>query len=255
MDLSELSTNAHRHPWEVCRTEFLASVMGDHLKLNPEFTVLDVGAGDLFFSRFLHQRTSVAIDAVDHAFDDEEEQMIAIKKIKNLSTVLHKQYDAIFALDVLEHVEQDQEFLDLIISLLKPGGKFLITVPAYQRLFSFHDIKLRHYRRYRMKRLLNLIAGQNSIQIDEKFYFFHSLLYVRILEKFLQNFKKTDATDVAKGLKTINFWKYSQKHLVTRALQMVLNVDAKACRLLSKWGFRVPGLSAGMVLSKKSSAL
>jgi SAM-dependent methyltransferase len=57
-------------------------------------------------------------------------------------------FDLICMLDVLEHIDQDAETLNALRRLLKPGGQILITVPAYQWLWSSHDEFLHHKRRY-----------------------------------------------------------------------------------------------------------
>jgi hypothetical protein len=60
--------------------------------------------------------------------------------------------------DVLEHVEADIASLRTLSQLLKPGGKILITVPAYPWMWSSHDVELHHFRRYTrssLRRTLN----------------------------------------------------------------------------------------------------
>ena len=53
-------------------------------------------------------------------------------------------------LDVIEHVEDDVAFVrDVVDGLAGPEtGWVLVSVPAYQSLFSAHDRALKHYRRY-----------------------------------------------------------------------------------------------------------
>ncbi len=52
-------------------------------------------------------------------------------------------------LDVIEHVEDDVGFVrDVVDGSLAPGGWVLVSVPAYQSLFSSHDRALKHFRRY-----------------------------------------------------------------------------------------------------------
>ena len=154
MDLSEISENPHRHPWEMSRADFLMAVIDRHVDLTKNSELLDVGAGDLFFSERIHGATHVKIDAVDQAFDEEGPRGEAIQKIKYLSQVLHKKYHAVCALDVLEHVENDQEFFDLILGMMKPGATFMITVPAFQILFSDH---------HHLTRSLGLILGTDAL--------------------------------------------------------------------------------------------
>jgi predicted SAM-dependent methyltransferase len=248
MDLSEVSQNINRHPWEMSRADFLMSTIDGHAQLGQQSELLDVGAGDLFFSQRIHDRTRVRIDAVDSAFDDLESRNEAIRKIKHLHSVLNKRYDAICAMDVLEHVENDHEFMNLLLSLLKPGATLMITVPAYQFLFSQHDTNLRHFRRYRIGQVESLIDHRERYEIREKFYFFHSLFYVRCLEKFLQLFRKKQP----EGIKSINHWNFTEHHPITRSLGTVLGLDAFTCRLLSRIGIRLPGLSLCLVIRKKS---
>lgn len=64
-----------------------------------------------------------------------------------------KTFDLIIALDVLEHIDSDREAVDEWRRVLKPMGKLLITVPAFQSLWSGHDVSLHHMRRYTTKNL------------------------------------------------------------------------------------------------------
>lgn len=57
-------------------------------------------------------------------------------------------YDTVFALNVIEHIEDDVLALSNIYKMLKPGGKVVILVPSYQWLFNSFDVALGHYRRY-----------------------------------------------------------------------------------------------------------
>src|SRR6185437_10984047 len=51
-------------------------------------------------------------------------------------------------MDVLEHVEHDEDFLASLIAFSRPGSVFLITVPAWPFLWSEHDVVAGHFRRY-----------------------------------------------------------------------------------------------------------
>ena len=65
---------------------------------------------------------------------------------------------------------------------LKPGGDLLITVPAFQFLFSGQDDRLKHLRRYD-KDGLNALLRTCYLQPVELFYFYASLFVVRLIEK------------------------------------------------------------------------
>lgn len=57
-------------------------------------------------------------------------------------------FDTVILLDVLEHIEQDAEFLHRLRHVLNPGGRLILKVPAGQRLYSSLDANVGHYRRY-----------------------------------------------------------------------------------------------------------
>jgi SAM-dependent methyltransferase len=56
--------------------------------------------------------------------------------------------DCVVGLDVLEHVEDDGRLLDEIVRVLRPGGLFFFTVPAFMALWRYHDEAYGHFRRY-----------------------------------------------------------------------------------------------------------
>lgn len=62
-------------------------------------------------------------------------------------------FDLITSLDVIEHTPDDRAALAELRRVAKPGGWLLLTVPAYQVLFSLHDAANHHYRRYNRKTL------------------------------------------------------------------------------------------------------
>lgn len=69
------------------------------------------------------------------------------------------QYDLIVLLDVLEHIENDTAALSAAAARLAPGGHVLLTVPAFPRLWSAHDVAHHHQRRYTRASLRDAIAS------------------------------------------------------------------------------------------------
>jgi SAM-dependent methyltransferase len=57
-------------------------------------------------------------------------------------------FDLVCLLDVLEHIDDDRAALRRVRGLLRPGGRLLLTVPAYQWLYGAHDRAHHHRRRY-----------------------------------------------------------------------------------------------------------
>jgi ubiquinone/menaquinone biosynthesis C-methylase UbiE len=73
-------------------------------------------------------------------------------------------FDAVVALDVLEHLVDDRAALTEWRRVLKPGGCVVLTVPAYQWLWSEHDVALHHQRRY-ARRVLHDRAREADLVI------------------------------------------------------------------------------------------
>ena len=100
---------------------------------------------------------------------------------------LDRKYDVICAMDFLEHVEDDAAVFQWMVDHLVEGGTLFITVPAFQFLFSSHDVALEHYRRYRVGQLIAL--NHSSLAVEKKGYFnfllFPLVVVLRLLGKLL----------------------------------------------------------------------
>ena len=59
-------------------------------------------------------------------------------------------FDAVLALDVLEHLDDDRAAARELLRVLAPDGVAIVTVPAFRELWSEHDVALEHRRRYRL---------------------------------------------------------------------------------------------------------
>lgn len=66
-------------------------------------------------------------------------------------------FDVAVALDVLEHLDDDAAAARELFCALRPGGLLLVTVPAYQWLWSSHDVALGHRRRYARRQVETLL--------------------------------------------------------------------------------------------------
>ncbi|HWX88355.1 MAG TPA: methyltransferase domain-containing protein [Solirubrobacteraceae bacterium] len=97
-------------------------------------------------------------------------------------------FDLTVSLDVIEHLEDDISALRELRRVTKPGGALLVTVPAYQWLWSGHDEINHHHRRYNRRTLL-AAAQSAGWQLDSSSHFNSLLLPVAILLRALERFK------------------------------------------------------------------
>jgi 2-polyprenyl-3-methyl-5-hydroxy-6-metoxy-1,4-benzoquinol methylase len=80
------------------------------------------------------------------------------------------QFDTIIALNVIEHIERDDLAILNCYNLLKPGGYFVMLVPAFPKLYNKFDRDLSHYRRY-TKSGLREILTENHFDVIKISYF------------------------------------------------------------------------------------
>ena len=77
--------------------------------------------------------------------------------------------DYAYTLNVLEHIEDDHEAIVELHRCLKPGGRLLVYVPAFQNLYSQMDAHVGHFRRYRRKPLKRLLHD-TGFEISAAYY-------------------------------------------------------------------------------------
>lgn len=91
-------------------------------------------------------------------------------------------FDLLFLFDVLEHIENESEFLQSVKFHLAKAGLILINVPAHQSLYSDYDRAAGHVRRYSAKQLTE-IAQQNGLKLRAVSYWGLPLMPLLLLRK------------------------------------------------------------------------
>jgi 2-polyprenyl-3-methyl-5-hydroxy-6-metoxy-1,4-benzoquinol methylase len=158
--------------------------------------LLDLGCG-----------TGGVVNKVKHQFQtvvgmDISELSLSFAKVKNPEVEfiqsdlndlkLDHQYSQITCIDVLEYIEDDNSFIQKIHDALAENGTFILNVPAYKWLLSYHDEKVGQQKRYEKKEIVELLE-RNGLKI--KFItFWNTLLFPILLIK--RKFLKSESSDV-----------------------------------------------------------
>lgn len=245
MDLVEKSAdNSHRHPWELARKRFVLSL----IKTFPShFVYADVGAGDQFIAQHISRQTNAAIWAVDSHYDTLPSDVLSITSCRRIDDIAPQSVDVVLLLDVLEHVHDEHPFLMACLKILKPAGTIIITVPAFQFLFSDHDVFLNHCRRYNKRRLGDTINQlEADLNLVSTTYFFFTLLVARSISAIWQKCTKKSV-----GPEGVGRWPYPENHLITKTITGLLSLDMLLGKKISSWGIPLPGLSLCMIHQKK----
>ncbi|HRN69775.1 MAG TPA: class I SAM-dependent methyltransferase [Candidatus Woesebacteria bacterium] len=104
--------------------------------INPKSKILDVGCGNGFFV-YEAKQAGYDVEAMDKAKACVEKmKMKGIIAYSNLSKVPNNHYDAITMFDVIEHIPDPIQFIDLIYKKLKRNGVVMITTPNIEGITS-----------------------------------------------------------------------------------------------------------------------
>lgn len=139
------------------RNKSVESLITSYFQLNTADTavkLLEFGAGrGEFIDRFRNKKNveTYATDLDDEYYLKLSQRHTAYRTLDDLPQPVNY----IFAIDVLEHIEDDVAILKQMHHSLVKGGKILIYVPARQELYSPFDKQIGHYRRYGLNELKN----------------------------------------------------------------------------------------------------
>lgn len=183
--------NAKNHWWWLARKKILQEVISKKIKKKDNLNILDFGSGtginvDLlqkFGEVYIYEPNEYANKFLNLNFKN---VISSEATLNNIS----KKFDLIVLTDVLEHIESPISSLKNIRSLLKDGGKVIITVPAHNYLFSKKDDDLQHFRRYSKKTLKNNLLNANlKFEFFSYYNFFLSplIILITLIYKILNN--------------------------------------------------------------------
>ncbi len=148
-------------------------------------TVLDIGAGSGFFSKYLLNHSS-AKEAwcIDISYKNDVDGLESGKPIHFRQSINSLNADLVLLMDILEHIDDDIGFLKNCIAKVPPGTTFLISVPAFEFLWSEHDIFLEHRRRYMLKHIES-IASSTGLKVKTGCYYFGAVFPIAVTTRII----------------------------------------------------------------------
>ncbi|MGH7261040.1 MAG: class I SAM-dependent methyltransferase [Nitrospiraceae bacterium] len=158
--------------WHLGRLEIIQTYVKRASRNRPNSAILNVGCGTGGTIDMLEKFGKVDnVDASDDAIDFVKKLGHGdVTKVDGIALPFKDgTYDVVGAFDVLEHIEDHKSALSEWKRVLKDDGAIVITVPAYQWLWSEHDVSLRHRRRYTVKSLV-AVAVEAGLKPEKKSY-------------------------------------------------------------------------------------
>jgi SAM-dependent methyltransferase len=154
---AEYAEIQHRHWWFVGRRRIIGEFCAAHLEpRSPQRRILDIGCGTGTMLGELRRFGDVhGVDAeaaaVEYCHSQGETQVV----LGQGDTVPFPDgsFELVSLLDVIEHVDDDQTLLAEARRVLAPGGRILVTVPAFEWMWGEQDVIAHHTRRYTGRQL------------------------------------------------------------------------------------------------------
>lgn len=169
--MNELETN---HWWFVARRKIIAALIDRTLPRKADARILEAGCGSggnlVMLGRF-GRVDAFEYDATARQHAVEKSRLdVRFGALPDELPFEDRKYDLIGLFDVLEHVEADVASLAALGTRLSDKGVILVTVPAFPFLWSRHDERHHHYRRY-TRASLSEVARQAGLRVRYASYF------------------------------------------------------------------------------------
>lgn len=182
------------HWWFKARLEILESLLDLYLvKEKKNIKILNTGVATGATTKMLEKYGNVTSLEYDQECCNFLKNELNIDVINGSLTQLpfkKESFDLVCAFDVIEHIKQDDLAIDEIKRVLKKNGTFCLTVPAFNFLWSEHDIINHHFRRYTSSKLAKKITNRGMTVSYKTYFNFFLFTPILIIRFFASKMKK-----------------------------------------------------------------
>jgi SAM-dependent methyltransferase len=182
-----------RHWWWRAREDVLLATLRELQPPAGWSSILDVGCGDGLLFDQLAQITpffeGVEADPALVRAESPWRDRIHVRPFDE-SFKPGRRYDLVLMLDVLEHLASPAPALLHALSLLEPGGRIVITVPAFPSLWTSHDDFNQHVTRF-TRRSFDHLASAASMHIHASCYLFYWTCPAKLVQRMKERVTST----------------------------------------------------------------
>lgn len=191
---AQLAAVEDRHFWFTGRARAIEAVVVPLISSLPDgYRVLEVGCGTGHVLRMLQvvceKGSVVGLDLLWDGLPYAQRRTSGrVVQASSTEAPFSVRFDLIGLFDVVEHIDDDCGFLRETAALLAPGGRLVVTVPAYRRLWSAVDESARHCRRYEEDELRARLE-QSGYEVEYLTPFLASLYPLMRLSRLLSGWR------------------------------------------------------------------
>ncbi len=193
--------NDREYWWAKGRRELAVHLLKKHVGTLKGKSMLDLGCGPGVLLEDLKKEGAnvCGIDISSSAVDFCRSRGLDVKKADvSKLPFKKKKFDGVLAIDLLEHIENENRLLKEAKRILKKDSVFLMMVPAFSILTSSRDKRLGHFRRYNKKNLEKQLtkSGFQVLKSSYFVFFFFPFWLFRVLVERIFPQKREIQTDL-----------------------------------------------------------
>lgn len=179
--------------WFKSRRKYLLDLLGD---VSKDSKILDIGCSSGIFLKDLEvlgfkKEYLFGVDISENAIANCKANGIQNAFVMDAQDItLGIEFDIIIASDCLEHLEDDKKAISNWSRILKTGGTMYVFVPAFQSLWSHHDVVNMHFRRYTNQELKTKLVHENLTVVKSSYWNFSLFVPIYIFRKLSMFFSE-----------------------------------------------------------------